>query len=182
MGREIRMVPPNYEHPEVMHRNGQLGFQPMFDSTFESAAEEWKEEFTKWQAGERPSYYSEEEGEPTREFWEWHGMPPEREYYRSWKDEEATWFQVWETVSEGTPVTPPFATKEELIDYLVANGDFWDQQRREEKKQGRQVSMDCEPWSRKAAEAFVNGPGWAPSMIFNASGLRSGVEALADAD
>ena len=122
MGREIRMVPPNYEHPEVIRRNGQKGFQPMFDSKFEDAAEDWK-------AGERPSYYSEEEGEPKPEFWEYHGMPPEREDYRSWKDEDATWFQVWETVSEGTPVTPPFATKEELIDYLVANGDFWDQKR-----------------------------------------------------
>lgn len=74
-------------------------------------------------------------------------MPPEREYYRSWKDEDATWFQVWETVSEGTPVTPPFATKEELIDYLVANGDFWDQKRRQEQNQGRYISMNCEPWS-----------------------------------
>lgn len=182
MGREIRMVPPNYEHPQVIRRNGQMGFQPMFDRTFESAAEDWKAEFVKWQDGERPSYYSEEEGEPKPEFWEYHGMPPEREYYRPWEDEEATWFQVWETVSDGTPVTPPFATKEELIDYLVANGDFWDQKRREEKKHGRHVSMDCEPWSRKAAEAFVNGPGWAPSMVMDANGLRSGVKALADAD
>jgi hypothetical protein len=180
MGREIRMVPPNYEHPEVIRRNAQMGFQPMFDSTFEDAAEDWKAEFAKWQAGERPSYYSEEEGEPKPEFWEYHGMPPDREYYRPWKNEEATWYQVWETVSEGTPVTPPFATKEELIDYLVANGDFWDQKRRQEQKQGRHISMNCEPWSRKAAEAFVNGPGWAPSAIMDASGLRSGVEALAD--
>jgi hypothetical protein len=26
------------------------------------------------------------------------------------KGKEATWFQAWETVTEGTPVTPPFAT------------------------------------------------------------------------
>jgi len=37
-----------------------------------------------------------------------------------------------------------------------------------------------EPWSRKQAEAFVNGPGWAPSMVMDAGGFRSGVEALAD--
>lgn len=166
MGREIRMVPPNYEHPKVMRSFGNIEFQPMFDQTFESAAEEWKEGFAKWQAGERPDYYTLDEGEPKPEFWEWHGMPPEREYYRSWKDEEATWFQVWETVSEGTPVTPPFATKEELIEYLVANGDFWDQKRRKEKSQGRYVCMDCDPWSRKVAEHFVYNTQWAPSGIF----------------
>jgi hypothetical protein len=26
------------------------------------------------------------------------------------RDKEATWFQAWKTVTEGTPVTPPFAT------------------------------------------------------------------------
>ena len=31
-------------------------------------------------------------------------------------------WQVWETVSGGSPVTPVFASAEELIDYLVENG------------------------------------------------------------
>jgi hypothetical protein len=35
------------------------------------------------------------------------------------QDKEATWFQAWETVTEGTPVTPPFATTDELVDYLA---------------------------------------------------------------
>jgi hypothetical protein len=65
-----------------------------------------------------------------------------------------TWFQVYETVSEGTPVTPPFATKEELVDYLVANGDFWDQHRGDG------------GWSRENAEAFV-GAGFAMSLVVN---------------
>ena len=174
------MVPPNWDHPQVIRRNGQLGYQPMYDRSFEDAAREWKEEFAKWQAGERPSYYTLDEGDPVPEFWEWHGMPPEREYYQTWDDKDATWYQVWETVSEGTPVSPPFATNGELIEYLVANGDYWDQKRREEKRQGRPVGMNCDPWSRKAAEAFVNGPGWAPSAIMDSNGIRSGVEALAD--
>lgn len=181
MGREVRMVPPNWEHPQVIRRNGHEGYQPMHDSTFEAEVAEWKEEFAKWERGERPDYYIEEEGEPKPEFWEWHGMPPEdREYYRPWKDEEATWYQVWETVSEGTPVTPPFATKDELIDYLVTNGDFWDQKRREEQKSGRIVAMQCDPWTRRQAEAFVNGPGWAPSLVVDANGVRSGVEAIGE--
>jgi len=64
-----------------------------------------------------------------------------------------TWFQAYETVSEGTPVTPPFATQEELIDYLATRGDFWDQHRGEG------------PWPRENARKFVLGSGWAPSMI-----------------
>jgi hypothetical protein len=175
MGRELRMVPPNWDHPKVERRSGEEHYQPMHDENFEDAAAEWKKLFLAWEAGDDPERFSESAN--NCEFWEWHGGPPDREYYRPWKDSEATWFQVWETVSEGTPVSPPFATKEELIEYLVANGDFWDQSRRAE---GRCGFMNCDPWSRKQAEAFVNGPGWAPSMVMYSKGLRSGVQAMAD--
>jgi hypothetical protein len=174
MGRELRMVPANWEHPKVDRWNGELGYQPMYDSTFEQAAKEWKDGFAAWERGDRPSYCSDEC--KSLEYWEYEMDPPNRKYYRPWKDEEATWYQVWETVSEGTPVTPPFETKEELIEYLVANGDFWDQDRR---ARGDSF-MNCDPWSRQAAETFVNGPGWAPSFICDNKGFRSGVETLGD--
>ena len=87
-----------------------------------------------------------------------------------------TWWQVYETVSEGTPVTPPFETQEELVEYLVANGDFWDQSRRA--KGGS--SMPCGPWPREQAKKFVLGRGWAPSLIVDAKGIRTGVQALCD--
>jgi hypothetical protein len=89
--------------------------------------------------------------------------------------QEMTWYQVYETVSEGTPVTPPFETQSELVEYLVANGDFWDQRCR---KEGSSI-MECAPWSRKQAEAFVYGPGWAPSLISTPeTGLVTGVQYL----
>ena len=71
-------------------------------------------------------------------------------------------------MSEGTPVTPPFATREELIDHLVEGGDDWD------RKRGRPG------YSRESATAFVNA-GWAPSFVVTVSdrmvrGVR-GVEA-----
>lgn len=31
-------------------------------------------------------------------------------------------YQIWETISEGSPITPVFKTKEDLIDYIVNNG------------------------------------------------------------
>lgn len=145
MGREVRKVPPNWEHPKTKLYADGYGYQPMYDRTFAAAVAEWKAGFAKWEEGNRPEDCEDE-------YWEYEGAPPEREYYRPWSDEEATWFQVWETVSEGTPVTPPFATREELVAHLVANGDDWDQKRGDG------------GWSRAAAEKFV-GEGWAPSMI-----------------
>lgn len=146
MGREIRMVPPNWEHPK--DERGRL--RPMFDKAYEDAAAEWVDEFLKWHvAKEYPSYA---DAEDQRLFyWEWNGNPPDKAYYRPWKT-EATWFQVWETASEGTPVSPPFATKDELIAYLADHGDFWDQKRGDA------------PWGVARATAFVNS-GWAPTGV-----------------
>lgn len=165
MGREIRRVPPNWQHPKEMGRNGKEDYKRLLDEDFDSAAKEWKEEFAKWESGDFPSHASDES--KALEFWEWHGRPPDRDSYRpAWKEGEATWFQVYETVSEGTPVSPPFATREELVEYLVAHGDFWSQQR----GQGG--------FSRKAAEQFVKDE-YAPSMISANGKVTVGIETAA---
>ena len=106
-----------------------------------------------WESGADPERAKWEAEDGERKFyWECDG-PPDREYYRpKWTDEERTAYQMYETVSEGTPVTPVFDTPEGLVDYLVAHGDFWGQQGGEG------------GWPREAAESFVRS-GWAPSMI-----------------
>jgi hypothetical protein len=156
MGREVRRVPPNWEHPKKDYPNHRLGrmeqdYQPMRDNDVESAWIEWQREFAKWIGGEgdriREKYGDEDypKDEPYRSFCGWHGEPPDPDYYRPrWDESTATWFQVYETVSEGTPVTPPFATKDELVEYLSTYGDFWDQKRGDG------------PWSRANAEQFVS--------------------------
>ena len=73
-------------------------------------------------------------------------------------------WQMWGTVSEGSPITPVFATADELIDYMVEGKAKWG-------------AVDS--YSREAAEAFVKGPGWAPSFVGIGNKLVSGVEALA---
>jgi len=138
VGREIRMVPPNWEHPKKDDK-----YQPMYDKDFDKALKNWVEEYELWKQGKHPD----QEGYP---YWEYAGGPPDPEYYQHNITQDKTWVQVYETVSEGTPVTPPFATKEELIDYLVGNGTFW----------------DSRGWRRENAEKFVES-GWAPSGIFN---------------
>lgn len=167
MGRELQQVPANYEHPRytadnAMHPN-QIGqFKPLHCEPYESALAKFQATIDK-------------DGlEEAIEYW---GGAPEKSDYVSFKESEREWFQVWETVSEGTPVTPPFATKEELIDYLVGNGDFWDQNRRTQRP--RLVSaMECQPWSREQAEHFVNGSGRAPSLVVIDGAVMSGVEAM----
>jgi len=122
-----------------------------------------------------PDYYLPSNG---YNYWDYFGNPPDPEYYRTYKDEDATWFQLYETVSEGTPVTPPFETKEELADYLAENGDFWDQKRR--KDPNRTGGMDCKPWGKEQAYKFVMGNGWAPSFVMTGGKFKSGVEAVTE--
>lgn len=183
MGREIRIVPPNWEHPKEKNQfNGEIQYIPMFDEPYLSSLHEWISNNALWEQGKHPDQIShKDDPDPLpKNYAEWGGSPPDHKGYRpDWKEGEATWFQVYETVSEGTPVTPPFTTKEELIEYLVANGDFWDQQRRSEPRNAL-FQMPCDPWKREAAERFVNGPGWAPSFVVSNGHFQSGVEAMAE--
>jgi len=176
MGREVRRVPPNWSHPETERSNGQTGKQPMFDKTYASARAEWLEGLRKWEAGEDPDreQFKNDDGS-YQDYWEWTGNPPDRVYYRPWRDEEATWFQLWETVSEGTPITPPFTTREELAAYLAEKGDEWDQKRAGDPRAAALfgIKLGKPGWGRARAEAFVKA-GWAPSFaISNGRALES---------
>jgi hypothetical protein len=147
MGREIRRVPPNWKHPQKEDRYGRMQDQPMYDQHYDDARREWIDGLLAWERGERPEYATKEDGD----YWEWQGNPPDRVYYRPWRDEEATWFQLWQTVSEGSPVSPPFATLDELAAHLAEHGDDWDR------------SRGNGGWGIERAKAFC-AEGWAPSM------------------
>lgn len=62
-------------------------------------------------------------------------------------------WQVWETVTEGSPVSPVFATAEELIAHLVDQGH-----------------------SQSDAERFVRGAGWVPSLMAVGGKVYSDIE------
>jgi hypothetical protein len=154
MGREVRRVPSDWEHPKYTKdnaiRESWIGeYKPLYDQDYESAAEEWTVNFNMWQEGKHPS----QPCEYCRYYWEY-DSPPDEEAYRDrkWTEEDATHFQAYETVSEGTPVTPAFATREALVDYLITYGDFWDQKR------------GAGGWKREAAERFVDAE-FAPSLM-----------------
>lgn len=182
MGREIRRVPANWEHPKMV-RLGTSGyenaFKPQHKCSFDDDAADWIKEFIKWSAGDFPSHA--EDDDKKLPFWEWAGSHPDRDDYVDYKDEEPTWWQAYETVSEGTPVSPPFETKEELIQYLADNGDFWDQKRCKEPKWASLWGgiPGVSAWGIEKATAFVNAA-WAPSMVMINNEIKSGVDFIAE--
>jgi hypothetical protein len=99
MSREIRRVPPDWEHP----KDEKGHYKPLFDRI------------------------------------------------HLWKKGEATHYQIYEDVSEGTPVSPIFASLDEMKTWLLEQG-----------------------YSEKAASKFVK-YGWAPSMIFSSEKGISGI-------
>ena len=58
-------------------------------------------------------------------------------------------WQLWETVSEGSPISPVFTTPEELARWMVSGRSAW-----------------MMPTDYDAALRFITGSGWAPSMVF----------------
>lgn len=170
MGREIRKVPPHWDHPAVKPENDPYrhgGYQPMFDEEFSVRWSEWLKDFDRIRLGDLTEFEKECYPLGLCEWLQDEGAPPNPDYYRPYSSDEATWLQVYETVSEGTPVTPPFATAAELVDYLATRGDFWDQKRGDG------------PWTRSAAERFV-GTGWAPSLIVTTSSSGVSIQAPRD--
>lgn len=151
MGREVRQVPPGWEHPrytadDALRPNLVGELRPCFDIDYETAAEEWIKEFHEWKPTDYCQYY-----------WE-HQPPPDEETCRPKFTEDPTWFQLYETVTEGTPISPPFATREELAQWYSENGD---------PVYGR-LPID-------QARKFV-GAGWAPSMVVQNGKPMSGGE------
>lgn len=73
-------------------------------------------------------------------------------------------WQIWQTVSEGGPITPPFDTPEELARWCQEN----------------QPMILGNPLSYEQWLAFIQA-GWAPSMVMTpTTGVISGVEFVAN--
>lgn len=167
MGREVRRVPANWQHPKISKPDFRTGmmvesYQPMFDRPFAPAMREWYESWQAWDRGERPDYAGEDTiGMP---YWEWDGSPPDPAYYRpDWTDAERTHLMMYEDTSEGTPISPAFKTPEELAKWLFENNAS---------AFGNQTAS-YEGWLRVASG------GYAPSAVYSQdTGVVSGVDSL----
>jgi hypothetical protein len=166
MGREVRRVPKDWQHPTKKRYNSLTGreeeiYQPMFDEPFGPAMEAWYAGWKAWESGEDP-----DRKDHDMPYWEWDGGPPDPEYYRpDWPEETRTHLMMYEDTSEGTPISPAFETPEELARWLADNGAsaFADH------------TATYEQWL-----ATCRGS-WAPSAVIENGVMRSGVEFAADA-
>jgi hypothetical protein len=167
MGREIRRVPRDWCHPRYTKHNGvshkwmfgdRTGqFMPMHDQEYEKAADAWLAECLLWQEGRHPDQirYADDprEGRIPKYYWDWVGRPPDKDYYRPKFESEPICYQIYETVSEGTPVSPVFESLQAMEDWLVEH----------------------EAVSREAAHSFV-ASGWVPSMVITGGRIKTNYE------
>ena len=158
MGREVRMVPKSWKHPK--REDG--SFIELFDSDFEARAAEWDDENDKWIAKDFPDYVSEESKKMS--YSEWNGDRPEnQDYMPSFEGGSASCLMMYETTTEGTPISPAFETAEELAQWLFDNNASLGWQ-----------TASYEGWLR-----VVQGGGYACSaVVSNTDGLQSGVDAI----
>lgn len=114
MGREIRRVPANWEHPT--DERGR--YKPQHDRSFAKAAAEWDRENAEWETGTHPDRAGHD-----CPYDQWAGQRPYSEYYMpDWPASERTHYQMYEDTSEGTPMSPVFATPEEVARWCADNG------------------------------------------------------------
>jgi len=128
MGREVRHVPLDWEHPRTDDGDSYI---PLFEGhQFKPRLKDWEEHHKQWMKGfvanygKGPEWKSRFTSEVKSEtFEEWHGEKPLKEdYMPEWDQKECTHIQMYETCTEGTPISPTMDTPENLARWLADNG------------------------------------------------------------
>lgn len=169
MGREVRRVPADWQHP----KNEEGHYIPLHDSGFAAADAEWGEGWAKWQEGLCRSYGADETWKPIEpeyratRYTDYEGARPSPDdYMPDWTDDQRTHLMMYEDTSEGTPISPAFETPEALARWLADNGA----------SSFANDTATYEQWLHVARG------GWAPSMVIDNGRAMSGVEFMAKAD
>lgn len=98
MGREVRRVPADWQHPQN-DEGDYIPMHPHFPYNEEEIAEGLAEG---WLKGVPPNY----------------GL----DIMPQWEDSERTHWQMYEDTTEGTPISPVMESPEELARWLADNG------------------------------------------------------------
>ncbi len=171
MGRVVRRVPADWQHPKERNvfRNEEV-FKGLHDDSRRSYADEaadWDEAWQQWQNGLCESYGESEKWVPLdpeyvgRQYtWYAGSRPSPDDYMPRWSPEERTHFMMYEDTSEGTPISPAFATPEELARWLADNGA----------SAFGGMTADYDHWLAVARGGF------APSMVIDSGVMKSGVQ------
>ena len=111
MGRELRRVPANWEHPKQDNGN----YQPLLNTFYGDVMAEWLKDHNKWLDGTHEDIVDNPERKEEYPFYAmYHGEAPDVDFYqtRRYSDNELTHIQLYETTSEGTPKSPVFKADE----------------------------------------------------------------------
>jgi hypothetical protein len=167
MGREIRKVPAKWEHPKRNRYNKENNdFEPLMDDYVGSL------KYYKDSVDNFINYMTEIVQKGKVKVYDKVWEDPKQLYTYLTEDDQMSppdindympsgeWYQLYENVSEGTPLTPAFEKPEELVEWLVNNKDYWDHQ-----------------WTREQAEAMVKA-GYAPSMVVSNGKIYKAEESL----
>jgi len=159
MGREIRLVPKNWEHPK-----NDRGHIPLYGYSYSVQVKEWDAGKEQWDRGFYKSYngWNEiNEGVKSSSFEEWTGERPLKEdYMPDWSKDEMTHYQMYETVTEGTPISPVMGTLESLAHWLTDN----------KANAGAGGTASYESWLE------ICTGGWSPTFTMRGGVLQNGVE------
>ena len=148
MGREVRRVPADWQHPEYEQWQDRQGYKPLHGTSYTDAAEQ---------------FMAKANAEGLQAAVDYFGVAPDRaDYMPEWAEEQCTHYMMDENTTEGTPISPAFETPEKLARWLVENdaSAFADQ------------TASYEAWLRVAQGGF------ACSAVLSDGHLTSGVEAL----
>mgnify|MGYP001607413613 CR=1 FL=1 len=167
MSRAVRRVPKDWKHPTEMGPNGVERYRPMFGRSLSAATKRWDEENEKWQQGLARDYGTDDnkwgpklEKYADMSFSEYDGDRPDpARYMPEWPDSERTHLQMYETTSEGTPISPVMETPEELARWLVYN----------QASAFAGITATYEQWLKMIVR------GWAPSAYLDGHGIKPGV-------
>lgn len=135
------MVPSTWKHP----KDARGHHVPMHARSYEEALQEWEKYAAAHGTEEAIGYMGE--------------RPRPEDYMPSWTAEEKTHLMMYETTSEGTPISPAFATPEELARWLADN----------KASAFGNMTATYEQWLATAKR------GWAPSMVMSGGVMASGV-------
>jgi hypothetical protein len=124
MSREVRKVAVDWQHPKL---NAML-FVPLLDGAkFSKDLQRYEEDRRMWTLGQvrdpldQTAWISRGEAGLTQSCFDtFYGAPPASdEYMPLWDTNEATHYMLYETQTRGTPLTPAFATQDELAQWCV---------------------------------------------------------------
>ena len=171
MSRELRMVKSDWEHP----RDNEGRYIPLFKD-FNDVLSYWKEGKRQWENGftvdwtVSMSYKNIYGWKPKSTLdehyrsmtWEEFDSqePKKEEFMPTWSEEEKTHFQMYETTSEGTPISPVCGSAEELAHWLADN---------------KANTFADDTASYETGLHTIKGIGWAPSGVMKNGKIISGV-------